>query len=170
MATVGQFTISKTTDDAKIAACARLMSESDPWVTYEMDYDYCLKAFEGSFREIYLLENESGMVGFAILQILGTFKGYVQTLCVAENQRGKGFGKQLLGFCENRILKISPNIFICVSSFNEGALKLYEEFGFKRVGDLKDFLKEGFTEILLRKTAGPIIGYSGQAVDTRPSH
>jgi ribosomal-protein-alanine N-acetyltransferase len=63
-----------------------------------------------------------------------------------------GFGKMLLQFCEERILKISPNIFICVSSFNEGAIRLYNEFGFKPVGELDN---------LLRKTAGPMVGYRG---------
>jgi ribosomal-protein-alanine N-acetyltransferase len=70
-----------------------------------------------------------------------------------------GLGRKLLQFCEDRILKISPNIFICVSSFNVGAIKLYYEFGFKLVGELEDFVKKGFTELLLRKTFGPIVGY-----------
>jgi hypothetical protein len=38
-------------------------------------------------------------------------------------------------------------------------MKLYYEFGFKLVGELSDFVKEGYTELLLRKTFGPIIGY-----------
>jgi len=57
------------------------------------------------------------------------------------------------------MLKISPNIFICVSSFNKGAIKLYDDFGFKLVGELNDFVKVGFTELLLRKTFGPIAGF-----------
>ena len=65
----------------------------------------------------------------------------------------------MLQFCERRILAISPNVFICVSSFNKGAIKLYYETGFKLVGELTDFIKEGFTELLLRKSAGPILGY-----------
>jgi ribosomal-protein-alanine N-acetyltransferase len=68
-------------------------------------------------------------------------------------------GTRLLHFCEERIRKISPNIFICVSSFNKGAMKLYYEYGFKLVGELNDFVREGFTELLLRKTYGPIVGY-----------
>ena len=70
-------------------------------------------------------------MGFVIIQMDGTFKGYIQTICVSEDFRGKGLGKKLLNFCEERILKISPNIFMCVSSFNTGALQLYTDFGFK---------------------------------------
>ena len=70
-----------------------------------------------------------------------------------------GLGKILLRYCDERVHKFSPNLFICVSSFNSGAIKLYYEFGFKIVGELDDFVKEGFTELLLRKTIGPRVGY-----------
>jgi len=82
---------------------------------------------------------------------------------VAEGNRGKGYGTRILQFCEDRILKYSPNIFICVSEFNQGALDLYTRCGFEKVGELKDFIKTGFTEILLRKTVGPTFGYKGSA-------
>jgi ribosomal protein S18 acetylase RimI-like enzyme len=127
-----------------------------------MNYDLCLKAFEGDYREIYVIEIKNEIAGFVILQISGTFSGYIQTICISEAYRGKGYGKKLLQFCEERILKISPNVFICVSSFNKGAIRLYYEFGFKLVGELDDFVKEGFTELLLRKTVGPRVGYRKQ--------
>ncbi|MDD5151667.1 MAG: GNAT family N-acetyltransferase [Flavobacterium sp.] len=156
--------INLTTNSEHFSICAQMMVKTNPWIRLEMNFDQCLKAFEGSSKEIYVLQDENEIAGFVILQIGGTFKGYIQTICVGENYRGKGFGKKLLAFCEERILKISPNIFICVSSFNEGAIKLYYEFGFKLVGELKDFVKEGFTELLLRKTFGPIINYPVQQV------
>jgi [ribosomal protein S18]-alanine N-acetyltransferase len=159
MITGDQFIITQTTEEYKISICANMMSATEPWSRYGMDYNKCLKAFEGDFKEIYVLEMENRVVGFVILQISGTFKGYIQSICVSEPYRGRGVGKMLLGFCEKRILKISPNLFICVSSFNKGAIKLYYEFGFILVGELKDLIKEGFTEILLRKTYGPILGY-----------
>ena len=141
------------------------MSATDPWITYDMDYSQCLKAFDGPYKEIYVLEDENGIAGFAILQICGTFKGYIQTLCIDETHRGKGLGKKMLRFCEDRILKISPNVFICVSSFNKGAIKLYYEFGFKLIGELNDFMKEGFSELLLRKTFGPTMNYHAMRGD-----
>jgi len=151
--------INLTTDSEDFAACALMMSKSDPWITLEMSFDQCLKAFEGNAKEVYVINNKNQIAGFVILQVEGTFKGYIQTICVNEDYRGKGFGNKLLLFCEERILKISPNIFICVSSFNKGAIKLYYEFGFKLIGELENFVKEGFTELLLRKTFGPIIGF-----------
>jgi len=153
--------IALTTDPRSFEVCARMMSVTDPWITMGIDYNRCLNAFEGSEKEIYVVEIGKEIAGFVILQIGGTFKGYIQTICIGELFRGRGAGRKLLQFCEDRILKISPNIFICVSSFNRGAIRLYEDFGFKLVGELDDFVKKGYTELLLRKTVGPMMGYIG---------
>jgi len=150
-----------STSPKDFAVCARMMSATDPWITLQMDYGQCLKAFEGDYKEIYIIEYENNIAGFIILQVAGTFSGYIQTICIDEAFRGKGLGKILLRYTENRVLKFSPNLFICVSSFNKGAIKLYYEFGFKLVGELDNFVKEGFTELLLRKTVGPRVGYTG---------
>jgi [ribosomal protein S18]-alanine N-acetyltransferase len=154
--------ITLTADPGNIAFCALMMSKSDPWITLAMNFEQCLKAFEGDYKEIYVIETENVIAGFVIIQTCGTFSGYIQTICVDEFYRGRGFGKKLLQFCEERILKFSPNLFICVSSFNKGAIKLYYKLGFKLIGKLDNFVKEGFTELLLRKTVGPKVGYSVQ--------
>jgi len=148
-----------TSDIRDFEACALMMSETDPWITLKMDYEQCLKAFSGECKEISVVEAENIIAGFVIVQTTGTFSGYIQTICIDKAFRGKGLGKKLLQYCENRILEYSPNVFICVSSFNKGAMKLYYEFGFKLVGELENFVKEGFTELLLRKTVGPRVGY-----------
>ncbi len=156
-----KFSINPTTDVKDFAVCASMMSVTDPWITLDMDYNQCLKAFEGSSKEIYIIQVTNEIAGFVIIQTGGTFAGYIQTICISEKYRGKGFGRKLLQFCEERILRISPNVFICVSSFNKGAIKLYYDFGFKLVGELDNFVKKGFHELLLRKTVGPRVGYKG---------
>jgi ribosomal-protein-alanine N-acetyltransferase len=158
MATGKELKITRTKDPTIFADCALLISRSDPWITLNLPFDYCMKAFEGHFREVFLAEYELELAGFVIMQTQGTFKGYIQTIYMKESWRGRGLGRKLIQFCENRILEYSPNIFICVSSFNKGAVKLYEELGYKRVGELEDFLKEGYSELLYRKTVGPIVG------------
>jgi ribosomal protein S18 acetylase RimI-like enzyme len=159
---IQKINIRLTSDPAVLANCAEVMAKSDPWVTLEMDYDYCVKAFDGPCKEIYVVETEEKLEGFLILQVCGSFKGYIQTLFVKESARGKGLGHQLLAFAEERILRFSPNIFICVSSFNVRARLLYEEFGFEYVGELKDFVRQGFSELLYRKTHGPLINFTSQ--------
>ena len=156
-----KFSINPTTDVKDFAVCASMMSVTDPWITLDMDYNQCLKAFEGSSKEIYIIQVTNEIAGFVIIQTGGTFAGYIQTICISEKYRRKGFGRKLLQFCEERILRISPNVFIGVSSFNKGAIKLYYDFGFKLVGELDNFVKMGFHELLLRKTVGPRVGYKG---------
>jgi ribosomal protein S18 acetylase RimI-like enzyme len=151
-----------STDQKQIDQCAEMMTQTDPWITLGISYENCLKAFEGPCKEIYILEADGGIAGFVILQICGSFKGYIQTLCIDPRLRGKGLGTGILQFCEERILKISPNIFICVSSFNKAALELYQKFGFKLIGELENFVKAGYSELLLRKTVGPVSGYMGE--------
>jgi len=140
------------------------MSATDPWITLGMDYEQCLKAFDGELREIWLIEIEKRIAGFVIIQTCGTFSGYIQTICVDNVHRGKGLGRKLLQFCEDRILKFSPNVFICVSSFNKGALKLYLDFGFKLIGEMENLVRDGYSELLLRKTVGPRIGYTARKI------
>lgn len=154
--------ITITKDIDKFRSCAKIMAESDPWITLGMNYDVCLNAFNGNYKEVYIVEVGADIAGFVIIQVCGTFSGYIQTICISENYRGKGIGTMLLRFCEERILKFSPNVFICVSSFNKGAQKLYYDFGFKLIGKLDNFVKEGFTELLLLKSAGPRVGYKAK--------
>ncbi|HEY8780620.1 MAG TPA: N-acetyltransferase [Mucilaginibacter sp.] len=155
--------IELTSNASDFEFCAAMMSRSDPWVKLDMDYEQCLKAFDGPFKEVHVLKKGEEIIGFAIIQTQGTFKGYIQTIAIDESYRGAGYGTKLLQFCEDRILKYSPNIFICVSSFNQAAIKLYTKFGFELVGELKNFVKKGFTELLLRKTVGPMVGYKGRS-------
>lgn len=54
------------------------------------------------------------------------------------------------------ILRESPNVFMCVSSFNQDARRLYQRLGYQVVGELTDYIVRGHSEILLRKTVGPV--------------
>src|SRR5665647_1952715 len=92
--------IRQTTDYKDFEICAKMMSASDPWITLGMNYEQCLMAFEGEYKEVYIIEYENQLAGFIILQVCGTFSGYIQTICIDEAFRGKGLGKILLHYCE----------------------------------------------------------------------
>jgi ribosomal protein S18 acetylase RimI-like enzyme len=85
----------------------------------------------------------------------GTLVGFIQTICVAPAFRGRGLGTEIIDFAERRIFRASPNVFLCVSSFNTEARRLYERLGYLCVGELTDFLVRGHSEVLLRKSRGP---------------
>jgi ribosomal protein S18 acetylase RimI-like enzyme len=86
----------------------------------------------------------------------GPFAGYIQLLCVRAAAQRHGLGQALVGWAEERIHRVSPNVFICVSSFNTRARTLYERLGYEYVGTLKNFVVAGYDEILLRKSIGPL--------------
>ena len=90
----------------------------------------------------------------------GALAGYIQIVCVAPGYRDRGLGTRLITFGEERILRERPNVFLCVSSFNAGARRLYERLGYRRVGELEDFLVTGQSETLMRKTTGPLHGFT----------
>jgi ribosomal protein S18 acetylase RimI-like enzyme len=86
----------------------------------------------------------------------GPFIGYINTVCVAAHVRGQGVGSRLMAFAEERIFRETPNVFLCVSSFNDRARALYERLGYEHVGVLRDYIRRGYDEILMRKSLGPM--------------
>ena len=148
-------TIQPATSAADREACARMMSSSEPWITLGRDYGHCVTIVSDPGRELYVALAGSEVVGFILLNLHGPFPGFIQTVCVAESARGLGAGSQLVGYAEARIGRVSPNVFLCVSSFNLGAKRLYERLGYEFVGTLRNFLIDGHDELLYRKTVGP---------------
>jgi ribosomal protein S18 acetylase RimI-like enzyme len=100
------------------------MSESEPWKTLGRDYNASVATLSDPLKEVYVAVQGDDIAGFAILNMRGAFVGYIQTLCVAPALRGHGTGSILLRFAEERIFSDSPNVFMCVSSFNKDAQRL----------------------------------------------
>lgn len=140
-------------------AAAALMAASDPWLELGLTRAHCLGALAAPYRKTYAALDRGEIAGLVAIAMYGTFKGYIQALFVTEGFRGKGLGGELMGFAEEKIFSRSPNAFLCVSSFNGGALRFYRRLGYKKAGLLKDFVKEGSDELLLRKTKGPLLSY-----------
>lgn len=140
-------------DDAE--RCARMMSSSEPWITLQRDYDKSLDILQKPDREVYLAFRRDELLGFLVLSMNGPFAGYVQSVCVEPAKRSTGIGPQLMRFAEDRIFRESPNVFLCCSSFNPRSQRFYERLGYEVVGELRDFILGGASEILMRKTAGP---------------
>lgn len=133
-----------------------MMSGSEPWITLQCDVPACIDTLTSPGKEVYVAADHSGeLLGFVVLTLQGGFIGYIQTLCVAADHRRQGVGRQLVAFAEERIFRVSPNVFICVSSFNAAAQGFYRRLGYAVAGELRDFIVRGHSEILLRKTIAP---------------
>jgi ribosomal protein S18 acetylase RimI-like enzyme len=133
-----------------------MMAKSEPWLTLGRKEKAILVSMRKPGREIYAAEIESTLAGFIVVCMTGAFVGYIQTICVSPEFRNQRVGSALLAFAEERIFEESPNVFLLVSSFNIGAQRLYLRLGYERIGELPAYVVPGHSEILMRKTIGPL--------------
>ena len=148
--------------DHEVETCARMMASSEPWITLRRDYRSAVDALRDPTKEVYVATRDHGaeIVGFLIINMRGAFVGYIQTVAVREDWRGRGLGSQLIAFAESRILRDAPNVFICASSFNDRAMALYARLGYQLVGELRDYIVHGHSEWLMRKSTAPLADWT----------
>lgn len=144
---------------ARLRAAAGAMAASDPWLKLGLTEKACLAGLTAPYRETYAASLKGRPAGHVTVNMSGTLRGYIQVLFVAEGFRGRGVGEALLRFAEKRIFASSPNVFLCVSSFNSGARRFYARLGYAKAGLFTDFLVKGADEVLMRKTRGPLTTY-----------
>jgi ribosomal protein S18 acetylase RimI-like enzyme len=158
MSTVGpaKVLIRPLSGPAEAHACAEMMANSEPWITLKRGFDFNLKLLNDPTREVYVAISGDSVAGFVVLNLAGPLRGYVQTLGVMPDWRKHGIGAKLMAFAEERIFRESPNVFLCVSSFNKEAQRFYALLGYEQVGELKDYVVRGHSEFLMRKSTGPL--------------
>jgi len=144
------------TTDAERDACARIMAESDPWITLGIGFPQARAVFDLPDREVLLAKDGERVAGFAVITLQGVLSGYLQTLAVSSGHRGRGVGAALLARVEARVFTEKPNVFLFVSGFNHAAQRFYETHGYRLVGELPGFLVAGQSERLMWKTTGPL--------------
>jgi ribosomal-protein-alanine N-acetyltransferase len=142
--------------DAEAETCARHMASSEPWITLGRDYEASLALFRDPGRERYVAHCDDRFAGFLVLVMQGAFTGYIQSIYVVPELRNQGVGAALIRFAENRIFRESPNVFMCVSSFNQRARNLYGRLGYELIGELRDYVVAGHAELLFRKSVAPM--------------
>jgi ribosomal protein S18 acetylase RimI-like enzyme len=91
--------------------------------------------------EVYVCEEENKVIGFVWIE-KGEGEGvyYIRWLSVAIPYQGKGIGKKLLSFIEE---KFNPRILIVETMKDCPAEKFYEKNGFKKVFSIEDFYAKG---------------------------
>jgi len=136
--------------------CAGMMAASEPWITLGRGYRESLSVVSDPSREVYVAVIDGRITGFVVVEMRGAFTGYIKSICVAPDLRGRGIGARLMAYAEKRIFGETPNVFLCVSDFNDGARRFYQGLGYETVGELRDYLVRGSSEILMRKTTGPL--------------
>lgn len=139
------------------AACAELLAASEPWTTLGMSSEYLVDTLNDPLNEVFAARIDGEIVGTMVVQTRGAFKGYLKSIAVKPELRGRLLGKWMMSYLEEQIFATSPNLFLCVSSFNTRAHNFYLKLGYEQVGVLTDYLVKGHHEILMRKSTGPIL-------------
>ncbi|MGC4050127.1 MAG: GNAT family N-acetyltransferase [Paludibaculum sp.] len=131
--------------------CAHVMSTSEPWLTLGRNFEACLARCRGPELLVLLACREQERQGFLLLHPTGLAGSpYIATIATCETARGQGVGSALLDAAEHWIPS-ARHIFLCVSSFNLRARKLYERRGYTQAGEFPDYVMEGASEILMHK-------------------
>lgn len=139
-----------------------VMANSEPWLTLGRDYADAMRLLKNPAKQCVLVRSGGERAGFLVLDLNGPLGGYIQTIGVAPEMRGRGIGTAALHWAERYIFKKHRNVLMCVSSFNRDAQRLYKRLGYETIGRLCDYVVAGHDEILLRKTLGPLSRSSPQ--------
>jgi ribosomal protein S18 acetylase RimI-like enzyme len=150
-------TIRRVTSDHDARACADIMASTDPWITYGRTREHTFATVSNPQAESYAAVTAGGeIVGVVVIALrVPLISGYICGLAVKPGHRNRGIGSALLRHAEARIFRQSPNVFLCVTSFNTNAQRLYARLGYEKIGAITDFAIPGAHEHLLRKTLGP---------------
>ncbi|MFH0841131.1 MAG: GNAT family N-acetyltransferase [Bacteroidota bacterium] len=131
---------------------AYLLAGSEPWITLRISLDQCIINCNNPDFQVYMAYYEGEPAGVIIIDPKGVASSpYIKSVAAYPEFRGKGIGAALLSFTEDLFRSRSKYLFLCVSSFNLRAQKFYERHGYKVVGELKDYIIEGASEILIHK-------------------
>jgi len=145
-----------------VAGCAAIVHASPLWARYGIT---TVEAARGAFEDVragtclgLVAEDAGRVIGFVVYAPAGTFvhSGYVRSVAVAPDAQHQGIGGRLMDAAEAAILERGPNVFLLVSNWNTGAQRFYERRGYRRIGEVPDYVRRGITEVLYRKTLGPI--------------
>src|ERR1700687_1939537 len=97
---------------------ARLMSSTEPWITFKRDLAGCRSTVLRAGTELFVAWKKEIRFGFILVAPYGLAGSpYVACLAVAAEARGQGVGSQLLRFAEERFAD-RTHMFLLVSSFN----------------------------------------------------
>jgi len=139
------------TQDCDFEWCARLMADSEPWITLRQDLDACRSKLRRPGGELFIAREGGERRGLILLHPYGLAGSpYIASVAVEASARGRGLGARLVDFAERHYTG-RRHIFLVVSSFNHGAQEFYRRLGYERVAEFPDYVVEGYSELLFHK-------------------
>ena len=132
---------------------ARLMASNEPWITLRRDLNGCRATLVRPGTELFMArDSDSGQaLGFILLARYGfAASPYVASFAVTPEAQGQGVGAQLMAWAEQHFAGCR-HLFLLVSSFNPRAQQFYRRHGYDFIGELKDYLVPGHSELIFHK-------------------
>jgi ribosomal protein S18 acetylase RimI-like enzyme len=126
----------------------------DPWASYPYPaaglVQYLGATEPGAPRfALYLAGELAGAVGLRLNWLRGS---YLQFLGLLPSFQRRGVGERVLTWIENEARGANErNLWVAASDFNSGAIRFYERHGFAVAAELADLVRDGRTEVLMRK-------------------
>lgn len=133
-----------------IQACNAIAVASEPWKTLNERVDFSTYL---PLKQAYVCSIGDAPVGFILFTPGPVFArgGYVRAVGVDPAMRRQGIGRKLLAFAESRIARKSPNVYLCVSSFNRRGQAFYKGLGYTRVGKVSGLIVPDASEYIFWK-------------------
>jgi len=141
---------------ADAAILGEKMAAMDPWLTlgYQAEglVNYMQKVDSALFR--FVAEVGANIAGVACVRYPWLKGALLELFAVMPEFQNRGLGRELIQWVSKESGKVSPNLWSTVTSFNHDARAFYRRCGFAEITTLKDLVKPGYDEILIRR---PII-------------
>ena len=144
-----------------IPLLADLMAASPLLQRYHTTRESALVALELARRrdDLLLVAREGDGLPMGLAWVIGsrmlTRAAYLRLLLVAESRQRQGLGEHLLAAAEASAREGANHMFLLVTTDNVGARRLYEQCGYRHVGDLPEMAVPGIDEALYHKTLRP---------------
>ena len=116
--------------------------------------------FDSKELDAFVAELDGRVVGIALFYVIyGTFRArrflYLEDLVVAKDVRGRGVGEALMrALAREALERGARRVEWSVLDWNEGAIRLYERLGSKRINT--EWLRYGMEEAELKELAGKV--------------
>ncbi|MHB1629043.1 MAG: GNAT family N-acetyltransferase [Bacilli bacterium] len=133
-----------------VPACASLMAAHPLWQPYGYTFENQSERLAHLFIEksVLIAEDDGVVQGFVIYDAR-TFgdNGYIQLIGIAARHTGKGIGEQLMNAAHANMNPLRRCFLLCTST-NVRAQRFYMRLGYRKVGELPDWLRPGMTEYI----------------------
>ncbi len=143
-------------EPADVEDCARIMAENPLWRRYGISLESARQRLAGAVaakETLFVAEVAGRAAGFVWCVERGAFarSGYIPLVGVHPHVTGQGVGGKLMDRAEAFLARSSPDVFLTVSDFNEGAQRFYRRRGYRQAGALPDYVIPGVTELIFWK-------------------